>query len=384
MSRNPILASKEASPPLRRISGSSNDVNTMNLSSASTMGLAQLNLEHTKKNVFIKVFCNITEVLEVEQKFITDFNAIEAWYVDASKSDEEYPEITNLTLEEKKPKWVPDMTFFNGESELVSEQEYYRYKNIFFKYLNMKVTTNEVLELERFPFDRQVLHIKFDSQNSNILPMPNDLHELTKNYGVAYKDIFKVQTIVTKYKLDDAEIIIDDKSNQCLINAMVTREPMFYITNVVCVMFTIVIITISVYGIPVDEYGSKLSITVTALLTAVAFKLVSNGFCPPVPYLTLLDKYILLAFLTLLVIVGENFIVSQMEYDAAVKLDQAFSIIILLWWVLLHVFIAIGTRFGLFYLDWKDVVDDDTPPSQTTRDYFVRKTLPDPKDKKKK
>ena len=248
MSRNPILASKEASPPLRRISGSSNDVNTMNLSSKSTMGLAQLNLEKTKTDVFIKVFCNITDVLEVEQKFITDFNAIEAWYVDPSKSDEEYPKITNLTLEEKKPKWVPDMTFFNGESELVSEQEYYRYKNIFFKYLNMKVTTNEVLELERFPFDRQVLHIKFDSQNSNILPMPNDLHELTKEF---YENIFTVKTIVnTRYELDDAEIVIDDKHNQCLINVLFTRKPMFYITNVVCVMFTIVIITISVYGIP--------------------------------------------------------------------------------------------------------------------------------------
>ena len=375
MSQNPILASKEASPPLRRISGSTKDINAMNLSSESTMGLAQLNLDHTKKNVFIKVLCNITEVLEVEQKFITDFNAIEAWYVEPSKTDQEYTKFTNLTLPETKPKWVPDMTFYNGESELVSEQEYYRYKNVYFKFLNMKVTTNEVLELQRFPFDRQVLHIIFDSQNSNILSMPDDLHEISKEYGPSYNHIFKVKTIVTKYYLDDAEIVIDDATNQCRINVLFTRKPMFYITNVVCVMFTIVIITISVYGIPVDDYGSKLSITVTALLTAVAFKLVANGFCPPVSYLTLLDKYILLSFLTLLIIVAENFIVSQMEYDAATKLDGAFSIIILLWWLLLHVVIAIGTKFDLFYLDWKDVVDDDTEPVETYRDHFVRKAV---------
>ncbi len=372
MSNNPIHDSS-ASLTLRRISESNEELyKKMDLTSKDTMKLSTLKLDHTKTNVFIKVLCNITEILDVEQKFITDFNVLEAWYVDDGK-DKLYPEIINLTLDEHKPDWVPDFTFFNGDSECVSEPEFYRYKNIFFKYLNMKVTTNEVLELERFPFDRQVLHIKFDSQNSNILPMPNDLHELTKNYGVAYKDIFKVQTIVTKYKLDDAEIIIDDKSNQCLINAMVTREPMFYITNVVCVMFIIVIITISVYGIPVDEYGSKLSITVTALLTAVAFKLVANGFCPPVSYLTLLDKYILLAFLTLLVIVAENFIVSQMEYDAAVKLDRGFSIIVLLWWVLLHVFIAIGTKFDLFYLDWKEIMNNDTPPQEVKRSHFERK-----------
>jgi hypothetical protein len=263
----------------------------------------------------------------------------------------------------------------------------------------MKVTTNEVLELERFPFDRQVLHIKFDSQNSNILPMPDDLHALTKDYGVAYQNIFQVKTIVTKYNLDNAEIVIDDATNQCLISVMFTRRPMFYITNVVCVMFIIVIITISVYGIltyshslthsltylltylltpigiPVDEYGSKLSITVTALLTAVAFKLVANGFCPPVNYLTLLDKYILLAFATLLVIVAENFIVSQMDYDKAVKLDQAFSIIILLWWLFLHALIAVGTKYDLFYQDWKDVIDSDTPEQIVTRDYYARKPL---------
>ena len=267
------------------------------------------------------------------------------------------------------------MTFFNGESELVSEQEYYRYKNVYFKYLNMKVTTNEVLELQRFPFDRQVLHIIFDSQNSNILPMPDDLHEISKEYGPSFDHKFRVKTIVTKYYLDDAEIVIDDVTNQCRINVLFTRKPMYYITNVVCVMFTIVIITISVYGIPVDDYGSKLSITVTALLTAVAFKLVANGFCPPVSYLTLLDKYILLSFLTLLIIVAENFIVSQMEYDAATKLDGAFSIIILLWWLLLHVVIAVGTKFDLFYLDWKDVVDDDTEPVETYRDHFVRKAV---------
>ncbi len=244
MSNNPI----HDSPPLRRISGSS--IETMNISSVNTMGLSQLKLDHAKTNVYLKIDCNITEVLEVDQKFITDFNAIEAWYVEPSKEDAKYSaEIFNLTVDEDKPKWVPDLTFFNGESELVSEQEYYRYKNIYFKYLNMKVTTNEVLELERFPFDRQVLHIKFDSQNSNILPMPDDLHALTKNYGKAYKNIFRVRTIVTKYKLDNAEIVIDDATNQCLISVMFTREPMFYITNVVCVMFIIVIITISVYGI---------------------------------------------------------------------------------------------------------------------------------------
>ena len=373
MSANPILNSGASSPAPRRISGSGTGISkaTMDLTSANTIRSSRLNLSPTKTDVFIKVCCNLTEVLEVEQKFITDFNAIEAWYVNDGK-DANYPLLTSLTLKEEKPDWAPDMTFFNGESELVSEQEYYRYKNIYFKYLNMKVTTNEVLELQRFPFDRQVLHIKFDSQNSNILPMPTDLHQLTLGF---YEDIFTVKTIVTKYTLDDADIVIDDKTNQCLISMMVTRKPMFYITNVVCVMFIIVFITISVYGIPVDDYGSKLSITITALLTAVAFKLVANGFCPPVSYLTLMDKYILVSFATLLVIVAENFIVSQMEYDAAVKLDQAFSILILLWWIFLHLFIAIGTKLDLFYLSWKDVVDDDTPPQKKIKKYFERKNI---------
>lgn len=356
----------------------------MDLTNKETMNLSQFNRDSTKTDVFIKIFCKVTEVLEVEQKFITDFNGLEAWYVEPSEDDKEYPVIRNITKEKlpsrgsgdnKIDNWAPDFTFFNGESELVSDQEYYRYRNVLFKFLNMKVTTNEVLELERFPFDRQVLHIKFDSQNSNILPMPDDLHALTKNYGCAYEHIFQAQMIVTKYTLHDAEIDIDDKSNACSVNVMVSRKPEFFIYNVVLVMFTIVIITISVYGIPVDDYGSKLSITVTALLTAVAFKLVANGFCPPVSYLTLLDKYILLSFLTLLVIVAENFIVSQMEYDAAVKLDQAFSIIILLWWLSLHAFIAIGTKFDLFYLKWKDVKDSDTKPDSVGKDHFERKLV---------
>jgi hypothetical protein len=383
MSGNPIVINSGFSSAPRRISGSSYDTannNTkdnqkMDLTSANTIRKSQLNLSQTKKDVFIKINCGLIDVLEVEQKFISDFSVIEAWYVDDNK-DDKFPQLISLTEDGKKPDWKPDMTFYNSEFELMMDPEFYRYKNIYFKFLNTKVTANEILELQHFPFDRQVLHLKFDSLNSNILPMPNDLlHQLSLGLPRHYENIFEVVNDVTKYTLDDADIVIDDKTNQCKVNLMVTRKPMFYITNVVCVMFTIVFITISVYGIPVDDYGSKLSITVTALLTAVAFKLVANGFCPPVSYLTLLDKYILISFATLLVIVAENFIVSQMEYDAAVKLDVAFSIIILLWWVLLHLFIAIGTKLDLFYLSWKDVAKDDTPPEKKTKTYFDRRVI---------
>jgi hypothetical protein len=64
-----------------------------------------------------------------------------------------------------------------------------------------------------------------------------------------------------------------------------------------------------------------------------------------------------------------------MDYDKAVKLDQAFSIIILLWWLFLHALIAVGTKYDLFYQDWKDVIDSDTEEQSFTRDYYARKPL---------
>jgi hypothetical protein len=53
-----------------------------------------------------------------------------------------------------------------------------------------------------------------------------------------------------------------------------TRVPTYYLWNIVVVMFVLVLSAFSVVGVPYEDYADRMSITMTLLLTVVAFKFV--------------------------------------------------------------------------------------------------------------
>ena len=61
-------------------------------------------------------------------------------------------------------------------------------------------------------------------------------------------------------------------------------------------LFVIDVMVFTAHGIPIDALGDRLSVNLTLLLTAMAFKWVLNDATPGVPYLTIMDRYVLLTF----------------------------------------------------------------------------------------
>ena len=53
---------------------------------------------------------------------------------------------------------------------------------------------------------------------------------------------------------------------------------------------------------PVDDLSDRFGLTVTLLLTAVAFQFVVSSELPQLPYLTLLDEYIIMSFIFLFIV----------------------------------------------------------------------------------
>lgn len=74
----------------------------------------------------------------------------------------------------------------------------------------------------------------------------------------------------------------------------VMRQYSFYIYNVALIMCLITILTFSSFAVKVDSVGDRIQITLTLLLTSVAFKYYVQQFVPTVSYLTLMDKYVLI------------------------------------------------------------------------------------------
>lgn len=71
------------------------------------------------------------------------------------------------------------------------------------------------------------------------------------------------------------------------------RQYSFYIYNVALIMCFITILTFSSFAVKADSVGDRIQITLTLLLTSVAFKYYVQQFVPTVSYLTLMDKYVL-------------------------------------------------------------------------------------------
>ena len=88
-----------------------------------------------------------------------------------------------------------------------------------------------------------------------------------------------------------------DSEVRCEIE--LTRVPMYYLCNIVLVVFVLVLVSFCVVGVPFEDLADRMSITMTLMLTVVAFKFVIAGMVPPTPYLTFMDKYVLSAFVSI-------------------------------------------------------------------------------------
>ena len=67
-----------------------------------------------------------------------------------------------------------------------------------------------------------------------------------------------------------------------ILVAPIERIPNYYLYNVVLVLFAIVLTTPVVIGIPPEDLADRLSVTLTLILTAVAFKFVVADWTPRV------------------------------------------------------------------------------------------------------
>ena len=77
--------------------------------------------------------------------------------------------------------------------------------------------------------------------------------------------------------------------------ACYSRES-YYIWNIGLIILAIVSLSFTSFAIPVDNVEGRLTINLTLLLTAMAFKFVIATSLPVVAYLTPLDKYLLANF----------------------------------------------------------------------------------------
>ena len=103
------------------------------------------------------------------------------------------------------------------------------------------------------------------------------------------------------------------------VSCYVHRKPKFYEINVVLPSSLFALIAMCQIWIPAEEIGDRLSVSMTLLLAAVAYKIVTASMLPAIPYLTILDSHVSLCSLVILAVVFEAPVVLTLSKSAWVR-----------------------------------------------------------------
>lgn len=299
-------------------------------------------------------FYGLSKIDLTEQSFEADLSLKVRWFIEAAlenyiikhvfSGDEdhanqhkrvEFDEISKLLLSKYgRDLEVPSITIKNAvtcENDKWSRIRYYpmaeegqrlegtwnmRSKGVFF----------ERLELQDFPFDAQNLKIICTCDRDNFI--------LVKETNVRCSHLrrtsFHLQEYVLHYPVfaatvkdaglwdsGDAEGVFElashpaDSSTQSIYSQVgivnrVERTLNYYIWNHFLILFLLSTIALGSVFVDPLAFHDRCSITLTIILTVVAFKFILVDQLPKTGYLTLLDTYILSCFQFVLLMVAEN------------------------------------------------------------------------------
>lgn len=208
----------------------------------------------------------------------------------------------------------PNVTFYNsGSHDRIDEEVFVdRTTGTVLWFCNYLVTVWAFdLELRSFPYDRQVLEVvasiddciieKWSLESENI---PDDF-EGRKNVHL--------YTAANGWVLDRTSTTATETGKATYFRAKfsITRQPQYYLWTIVFVTFLIGLFNLVIVGIDQTKLDSRVTITLTLMLTTVAFKFVTMNFVPPTSYQTRLDWYTTSSFIFIGLSMSESFIVSK-------------------------------------------------------------------------
>jgi len=183
---------------------------------------------------------------------------------------------------------------------------------------------SQPLDLHSFPLDQQKLEILIISGGNS----PNEINLIEESIGISEKlsipdwDILGINLKKIEYKF--LPNIPADEGMVLEINAK--RFLLFYIFKFLVPLFLIVFMSWIVFWIDPANYTSQISVSITSMLTLIAYQFLAVSSLPAVPYLTRMDIIMFLSTLLVfasLIEVGITSVLAQRnEVELARSIDN--------------------------------------------------------------
>ena len=109
------------------------------------------------------------------------------------------------------------------------------------------------------------------------------------------EDLFLFST----HSLSDDMFVFFFSSSRYTLQIIMVREPESILFNMMFALLVVDFMVWTAHGVPIGDLADRLSVNLTLLLTAMAFKFVLSDTLPPTPYLTTMERYVLWTFVVL-------------------------------------------------------------------------------------
>jgi hypothetical protein len=159
---------------------------------------------------------------------------------------------------------------------------------------------SNTFRLRTFPFDRQTLEILIHPTVAE-----DALVELTPEHGAAamsaeprvYESLAQWAITGTSAAVEQVPGLSGESISEIRFTIKIARHFNFYIWKVFLPLLLMVVLSWTVFWIDPRELSSQVQISVTTILTVIAFAFAIQANLPKVPYLTFIDVFFLVCYL---------------------------------------------------------------------------------------
>ena len=331
------------------------------------------------------IFMNIIDVDTIEQRFNAEIFVQSRW-LEPRLQNKSQKELESYTGDGSD--WTPKVIITNlvGEPEedetwtLAARYPEFKYPAVTMR-RKIKGHFSEILELNDFPLDVQELTVQVSTSRSEqevVLVQDNYRMSTVNTDGFLDQDEFELfpHVIGSSGHISSELSVMRDRHSAIFFACSVKRKPGYFFWNIFLMMFLITTLMFTAFAIPATNPHNRLAVTLTLLLTAIAFKFIINKSIPQIPYLTYLDIYVITCMVLLALQAIQNAVITVVASTVQREIDLYSMYFLATCHVTFHV------AFGIFLIVMS--VRGDDLIKERNEKYLIQKELVDSRRKKMK
>jgi Neurotransmitter-gated ion-channel ligand binding domain/Neurotransmitter-gated ion-channel transmembrane region len=240
---------------------------------------------------------NLTDIDEVAQRFHLMFYMFVQWH-DSRLAFTPHDPNEHFHAYTPNEVWHPRLEFINGiGARTVSEVSLRASpdgKALYIERSDVELSTR--FHLHRFPFDRQELQIivrPFVGQATILRFEASHEHTWISAGESTYSSLAEWDLKGTRTEHDHVSMSKLGPIPQAYFEIIVKRKYDFYLWKIFLPLILMVMLSWTVYWIDTRDLNSQVQISITTILTVIAFAFSISISLPRVPYLTYIDAFFL-------------------------------------------------------------------------------------------